>query len=34
MANGPELQLGVLTSLIGAPFFFYLIVNRKALSDD
>ncbi|HEY4077927.1 MAG TPA: iron ABC transporter permease [Rhizomicrobium sp.] len=34
MANGPELQLGVLTSLIGAPFFFYLIVRRKALSDE
>jgi iron complex transport system permease protein len=34
MANGPELQLGVLTSLIGAPFFFYLIVRRKALNDE
>lgn len=34
MAHGPELQLGVLTSLIGAPFFFYLIVRRKALSDE
>jgi iron complex transport system permease protein len=34
IAHGPELQLGVLTSLMGAPFFFYLIINRKALSDD
>lgn len=34
IANGPELQLGVLTALIGAPFFFYLIVRRKVLSDE
>jgi iron complex transport system permease protein len=30
--NGPELKLGVLTALIGAPFFLYLVLQtRKAL---
>lgn len=29
IAIGPELQLGVVTSLIGAPFFFWLILSMK-----
>ena len=29
IAVGPELQLGVVTSLIGAPFFFYLILKLR-----
>lgn len=29
MAKGPELQLGVLTSLIGAPFFVYLVMHTR-----
>ena len=29
IAVGPELQLGVVTSLIGAPFFFYLILQMR-----
>ena len=26
---GPELKLGVLTSLIGTPFFFWLVVRLR-----
>ncbi len=29
IAVGPELQLGVVTSLVGAPFFFYLILSMR-----
>ena len=29
IAVGPELQLGVVTSLIGAPFFFWLILQMQ-----
>ncbi len=27
--NGPELKLGVLTALIGAPFFLYLVIQTR-----
>jgi len=29
---GPELKLGVFTSLLGAPFFFWLVVRLKKVS--
>ncbi|MGK2740473.1 FecCD family ABC transporter permease [Tepidicaulis sp. LMO-SS28] len=29
--SGPELHLGVVTSLIGAPFFFYLLLKTRGL---
>jgi iron complex transport system permease protein len=29
--SGPELHLGVVTSLIGAPFFFYLLLRARSL---
>ena len=33
LSSGPELKLGVLTALIGAPFFLYLLVRmRRSLS--
>lgn len=33
IAVGPELQLGVLTSLLGTPFFLYLVISlRKQMS--
>ena len=28
-SSGPELKLGVLTALIGAPFFLYLLVSMR-----
>lgn len=30
LARGPELKLGVLTALIGAPFFLYLILKTRS----
>lgn len=29
LATGPELKLGVLTALLGAPFFFWLVVSLR-----
>jgi len=29
ISPGPELKLGVLTALVGAPFFFYLVVKTR-----
>jgi iron complex transport system permease protein len=29
LQNGPELKLGVLTSLVGAPFFFALVIKMR-----
>ena len=30
-ASGPELKLGVLTALVGAPFFLVLILRTRRL---
>jgi ABC-type Fe3+-siderophore transport system permease subunit len=29
LSPGPELKLGVLTALIGSPFFVYLLVSMR-----
>jgi iron complex transport system permease protein len=30
LASGPELKIGVLTAVIGAPFFLYLVIGTRA----